>query len=281
MRSFVALGTTVAAALRNVSESAEEARSQLRTQRAALHAAIDARYDTLEQGIADAVSSKTAALERELCTIDGVLESWRAGCSGMRETLASLHDAELMEQQVVLNARLDDLESQLRALPTAPVEPPVVGIAADLSQLARAISGFGHIVAPRAITATDLTLAECPAYAVWGSPLVLRLTLGDGHDDQTPEELEVSLGRLIETMHVEAAYTVTVGDASAVDLETLQSLNVANRCIDITFPIPARPALSAGVLHLRTLECKRAAISWCASCCAHQLWSHSHRARCS
>jgi len=122
------VGRSVAAAHRTVSESAESARAQLQSHRAALHAAIDTRFDILEQGITNALSTKTVALERELCCIDSVLESWRGGCRGMRETLSELHDSELLEKQATLMTRMADLESTLRALSTAPIESPVVGL---------------------------------------------------------------------------------------------------------------------------------------------------------
>jgi len=73
-----------------------------------------------------------------------------------------------------------------------------VGLAGDASQLAHAISSFGHVVAPRVITACDLTLTGIPAYALWGSPVELHLALSADHADQSSGELEVSLGRLID-----------------------------------------------------------------------------------
>jgi len=72
---------------------------------------------------------------------------------------------------------------------------------------------FGHVVAPRVITASDLTLTGIPAYAIWGSPVELHLALGPDHADQTAEELEVSLGRLSDVLQIEATYSV--GDAAA------------------------------------------------------------------
>jgi hypothetical protein len=59
--------------------------------------------------------SKTAALERELISVDAALERWRADSGVVRETVASLSDADLEEQYASLSSRLDNTEAQLQA----------------------------------------------------------------------------------------------------------------------------------------------------------------------
>lgn len=105
------LSRSIAAAVAAVPATAEAARELLRSTRALLHSAVDARCDELEGGIAAAEFSKIAALERELCTVDAALERWRAEQGTAAEAAASLGDAELAEQHAELTARFDAAES--------------------------------------------------------------------------------------------------------------------------------------------------------------------------
>jgi len=121
------LGGSIASALRALHESAEVSHVQLLSLRAMLHAAIDARCDNLEAALSKAEASKATALERELVAVDVALERWRAESRAIRETMSVLSDVELMTEESALSSRLDDLEAQLRALPTAVVEPRTWG----------------------------------------------------------------------------------------------------------------------------------------------------------
>jgi len=104
-----------------------------------------------------------------------------------------------------LSSRLDGLEAQLRALPTAPVEPPHVGLTMDSPTLLASIAGFGRVVAPLGITAADVTLEGVPSHVRPGQTLQLRLALGARHAEQSTEELEVSLGALAAASRCEVA----------------------------------------------------------------------------
>jgi len=172
--------------------------------RAALHSAIDARCDELEAGLSRAESAKVAALERELVAVDAALERWRSETRVVQDAVATLSDEELMSRHAELIARLEGLEAQLRALPTAPVEPPHVGLTMDTSALLASIAGFGRIVAPLSISAADLTLEGVPSHVRPGQTLQLRLALGARHAEQSTEELEVSLAALAAAVRCEA-----------------------------------------------------------------------------
>jgi len=272
------IGHAVAAALRTVPETAEAARSQLQSTRASLHAAIDLRCDALEREIMTAERAKIAALERELVSVDSVLERWRADCGSMRETLAAVPDVELAGKQAALTARMGDLESLLQALPTAPLEPPVVDLAGDASQLLHAISKFGHVVSPRAITASSLTPEGLPPYAVWGEAVEIRLGLGADHSDQTSEELEVSLGRLHNMLRVEAEYAF--GDAAAVRIKAIVSTNVSQRSLVVTLPLPVRPAPVGRISLPAPPGYRKSACDWGANRFSYRLCFGCTRARC-
>jgi len=74
---------------------------------------------------------KIAALERELVAVDAALERWRSETRVVQDAIATLNDAEIVAAHAELTGRLDGLEAQLRALPSAPVEPPHVGLTID------------------------------------------------------------------------------------------------------------------------------------------------------
>jgi len=67
----------------------------------------------------------------------------------VQEAVATLSDEELVSRKAELIARLEGLEAQLHALPTAPVEPPHVGLTMDTSALlSQHRIASGRIVAP-------------------------------------------------------------------------------------------------------------------------------------
>ena len=198
------LGRSVAAALQSLSVSAEEARTHLRDARSALHAVIDARCDELAATIDSAELDKVSALERELVGIDAALEGWRTDFKVVREAVSSLSDEDVVMQHDYLSSRVDEIEAQLLALPTAVVEPPFVGLLTDIPPLISSIRGFGRALVPLPVSAADISVEGIPRSALAGSTLHLRLSLGARHADQCTEELEVSLGCLKSATCIQA-----------------------------------------------------------------------------
>lgn len=196
------LGRSVTSALHSVAESAEASRVVLQATRLALHAAIDTRCDELAARVNFVEEQKVSALERELVAVDAALESWRAESTAVREALSSLSDAELEAQFTTLSSRLDDMETQLHALPTAVMEPPVVGLSADAAALLPSIACFGRVFAPLPIMGVDLILEAISSSVQPGDTLRLRLSVGARHASQSVEELNTSLGRLAGTVAV-------------------------------------------------------------------------------
>ena len=132
---LVHLGRSISAALQSVIEESDVARIHLRDARAALHSAIDARFDRLGADIDSAETTKTAALERELVSVDAALQRWRSESGAVHEWLLSKSETGNVDLHVDLSSRLDSMEAQLQSLPTAVVEPPFVGLSADTSAL--------------------------------------------------------------------------------------------------------------------------------------------------
>ena len=241
---LVHLGQSIAASLLSVAESSETARAQLREARTTLHAAIDARCDELGVSIASSEATKTAALERELVAADAALEKWRAVSTSVCEAVLSLTDADLEEQHASLSSRLDDMEAQLQALPTAVVEPPLVGLLADEPALLSSIAGFGRVLAPLPITADDFIVKGVPSCVRRGNTLYLCLALGARHAAQSAEELEVSLGRLVKDTRVESTL-----EGPGVEQTLLASLapHALRRCLRISLDVPSGASRDARV----------------------------------
>lgn len=243
--ALVHLGRNIATALEALAKSAEDARVQLRESRAVLHAAIDARCDELGESINTTEARKSASLERELVAVDAALGSWRADGDVVREAVASLSDTELASQYAALSSRLDDMEAQLQALPTAVVEPPRVGLLIDAPATHTRIADFGRVLAPLPVTAADLTLEDESSTLREDRSMQLYLLLGARHDAQSAEELEVSLGTLVGTTLVEG----TLEGAGIKPRSVAWSLvpNAAERCVCISFEVP--PPFSS--VHIR------------------------------
>lgn len=206
------VGRSIAAALQAVAVTSESSRAVLRSARASLLTAVNLRCDELEACIAAAESAKVSALERELCTVDAALEHWRAERGAVVEAAMALEDDELLAQHAALTARLDAAEALLHALPTTVVEPSHVGLVADVPALLDGIAALGRVVAPRAITAADLSIADAPRNAGPGRPLRVCLVLHDTHLSQSADELTVSLGAAAAATLVEASLHIG-GDA--------------------------------------------------------------------
>ena len=232
------LGRSVAEASVALTEAAEAAREQLREARLVIHAAIDARFDDLDVQVNAAEAAKAAALDRELVTVDAVLERWRAESTAFNATLEELSDSELETRHATLTSRLDDLELQLQGLPTAALEPPIVGLAANTPALLATIAGFGRVIAPQAVTASDLSLQSAPSFAQQGTTLLLRLSLGTPHSAQSSEEVELALDRLVGRAEVVAKFEAPGLDARA--LLGSVACDAARRSLLVSLPIPAK-----------------------------------------
>jgi len=175
---LVHLGRSIASALQSLSEAAEGARAQLNSTRSSLLAAVNARCDVLGVNIDAAEAAKAASLERELVAVDAALDSWRAESAAVREAASSLSDADLEMQHDMLSCRLTDAETQLHTLKTAIVEPPVVGFSAKQPALLSSIASFGRVLAPLAVSASDLWVAGLPRRLLMPEhTLCLRLSL--------------------------------------------------------------------------------------------------------
>ena len=217
----------------------------LRETRAALHAAIDARCDELGVNIDSAEANKTSSLERELVVVDAALECWRAEYGAVRAAVLSLSDSDLESRLASLSSRLDDVEAQLEALPTAVVEPPLVGLLADTPALLSSIACFGRVLAPLPVTAADLSLDGAPSSARPGSILRLRLSLGARYAVQSAEELEVSLGMLVGATHVEAFLLEPRVEVRL--LEAILTHDAVQRCVHACTEVPSSFSPGASV----------------------------------
>lgn len=194
---LVRLGQSITVALQSVTESAEAARALLRETRSALHEALDARCEELRVSIDAAEERKAGALERELVAVDFALELWRAESTAVREALTSSTDTVLELEHVALTSRLDELTALLSTLPDNVVEPPLVGLSLQPSNMS-----IGHVLAPLPISAADLMLEAVPRSVLAGGSLCLRLSLGTRHDGQSVEELQTSLVTLAGSIRV-------------------------------------------------------------------------------
>ena len=240
------VGRSITAALQAVAVTSESARAVLRSTRASLIFAVNSRCDELEAFIAAAESTKVAALERELCTVDAALESWRAERGAVVEAAATLQDDELPSQRAVLTARLDAAEALLHALPTTVVEPPHVGLVADMPALLAGIAALGRVVAPRAITAADLSVTGAPRNAGPCRPLRVCLAVPATHHlSQSADELTVSLGAAAAATLVEAS--LHIGGDALKPLTGVVTADIPGRCLEILFDVPATATAGASI----------------------------------
>lgn len=166
-----------------------------------------------------------------------MLESWRTEQGAAAEAVVSLGDTELGAQHAEPTARLDAAEVQLLALPYDVVEPSHIGLGVDEPALLAAVSSFGRVVSPRAITAADLTLDGVPLYVQAGSVLVLRLKLrGAHHAAQSADELAFSLVAAAGATCVEASFQAP--DEAQKLLHVDVSADIAGRALSISVIMP-------------------------------------------
>ena len=232
------LGRSIADAALALPESAETARGQLRELRLVVHAAIDARFDELDQRIDSAQTAKSAALERELVAVDAALGRWRTDSAALSKAFISLSDAELESHHATLSSRLDDLESQLAMLPTAVEEPPIVRLVANTSAMLTVIAGFGRVLVPLAAFASDLIIDAVPG-CVWPTGTVsVLLSLGARHAAQSLEESSVVLERL-ESLLTVGASLESPGGVEPHALDATVATNFARRTLCLSIRVPA------------------------------------------
>lgn len=231
------LSRSITAALECLAASATAARTKLETMREASRVEDHALCDELEARFSAAESTKVVALERELCAVDGVLESMRAERCAVGEAATSLSDADLVAQHSELMARLDAVDTLLLALPTSVVEPPHLDLVIDEPSMRAGVAIMGRIIAPRAITAADLTLGSAPPFARADSTLQLSLHFQTASlSSQYTGELEVSLGAAAAATHV-AAWLEAPG-AAVIPLRTAVSVDSPGRRVAIAVVIP-------------------------------------------
>ena len=236
---------SIAAALELLAASAQAVRAELQSARETVRVEDKSHFDEVEAHIASVESSKRRALELELCAVDAVLEKLRTERGMMEEAAASLGDADLIAESAELMARLDAAEAQLLTLPTSVIEPPHVGLVVDEPALLAGAAVFGQVVAPRAITASDLTLEGAPL-CTWPGDTVLRyLELQSApHASQSAEELEVSLGGTAAATHVEAS--LKAEGAAPKPLKADVSVDIPERCI-VSIAIPDTTSVGSSV----------------------------------
>jgi hypothetical protein len=228
------LSRSIFRALENLAASAEAARARIN----AVRDAALLRCDELESRIEATETFKRVALEHELCAVDAALERLREERSTGAAASASLDDAELEAQLIKLTGRLDAADAQLLALPTTVVEPPHVGLVVEETAALAAVLALGRVIAPRAVTAADLTLEVASSYARPGDTLQLRVALQSAHHtSQSDEELEISLGAAAAATHVEA--TLKAEGGATQPLKADVSTDVSGRCVKISISIPS------------------------------------------
>ena len=242
------LGRSVNDAARTLAEAAETSRGQLRDLRCVLHAAVDARLDELELLVSAAEAKKASALERELVAIDAALDRWQVDSVAVMEAVDALTDRDLEAHYATLSSRLDSMEEQLMALPTAVVEPPVILVSADTAPAMAALTGVGRVLAPLAILAADVSFEGPPdgSYVRSGDTLKLRMSLSARYAEHSAEELVISLGRLEEGAVIDA----TLGKTGMMTqtLAATYHVDVALRSLFVHLPIPATALFGDSVL---------------------------------
>ena len=189
------LGRSFSKAISSVHLATETSRSQLRETRATLHAAVDLRCDELEQGIANAESTEIAALEQKLELVDSSLIRWRSERSAVSEAASTLCDSELVAKHASLVARLTDLETLLRTLPTALLEVPHLRISFDTHSLVAAIAGYGSISTPihSAFNHAKAAAGELHTAASSGDVPALRRCIAYGHSTEEEDKVRLTM----------------------------------------------------------------------------------------
>jgi uncharacterized protein len=116
------IGKTVCVAIRDMNSSFESGLQDVQRFRRLAHVAIDSHADRLVQQLTAEQTAKAFTLERQLETVDSLLESLRREHAAARDAAESLSDADLVARHPELSARLDAVDASLRELPTVPLE---------------------------------------------------------------------------------------------------------------------------------------------------------------
>jgi hypothetical protein len=126
------------------------------------------------------------------------------------------------------------------------IEPPHVDVEIDEAALLAGAAVFGRVVAPRAITAADLTLEGAPSHAYPGCTLLIHLvTHGELHASQSDDELLVSLGAAAAATHVEAS--MEAEGAAPQPLQAYVTINAPGRCVHMSIIIPLSAPVGSSI----------------------------------
>jgi hypothetical protein len=122
-----------------------------------------------------------------------------------------------------------------------------VHLVVDANALLADISVLGRVVAPRAITAADLTLESAPSYAYPGCTLLLRFVVQQGAKlaARSAEEKEVSLGAAAAATHFNA--TLEAEGAARQSLKAHFSADAPGRCVTISIDVPQDAPVGSSV----------------------------------
>ena len=239
------IGRAVKSALDAVSINAASSRARLAAVREALLASVNMRCDELESAIASSECTKVSALEHELIAIDSSLEGWRAAVSD----ISDLDDANLLVKRDELESRLHNLNVNMRALPTAAVELPLIELKTPaMAELLSSIAAFGIVISPRAINDSGLVVEGLPLRptARPGGLLLLHIVLRP-HVALVGDDLAASLSAAAAGVNVDAS--IGVGGV-ARHLHTQVNSDVASARVDISISIPGdAPAGSIVTVH--------------------------------
>lgn len=231
------LARSIAAALEHLASSAESAHTRLQFVRQSAGLEGKSHCDDLKASIASAECSKRTVLEHQLCEVDTALERLRAVRVASAKAAATLSDSELTAAHTELAAQFDAVDALLIDLPTAVIEIPHVGLVVDETMLMSGAMGFGRVVAPRAIIASDLTLECTPFYALPGVTQNCRLVLQNMQRiSQSEEELAIALSAAATALHIEV--TLKAVGSVPQQLQAAVSVDAPGRCIVIAITPP-------------------------------------------
>lgn len=191
--------------------------------RGALAVAIDA-----------AEAEKLSALDAEAVAVDAGLEALLDLCSCIDEAVATgIDDPGAMD----LHGRFNALLSDLRLLPSGPVEPTAIFVlSSGPSPAGRVMSTrLGRVCAPRAPNASEIRLVGLPGYARPGHAAECRLEavtyIGE---DVLPEESASAVAILLQHVTASASLGGPASGEAGADAQRL-SMNVK--------PDPSRPGV--------------------------------------
>lgn len=141
-------------------------------------AAIALRTEELLSKIHDAEAGKAAGLERELVSVDALLEAAQRERSSVHLAASSLPDAELDDEYALLVARLDALAARARAAPRGRLESADIRVVPLIDPPSASYPQLANVVALRPPRAADFVLdGRRPLTAEPGETLTFVLRL--------------------------------------------------------------------------------------------------------